>query len=105
MVTDPTQYDDALSTDDVFDLLADQRRRNALAVLRDRDCAVALPELAAETKARCDADPDRQDVEVSLHHAHVPRLAAAGVVRYDGSRVELTDAATQLDPFFELAEE
>ena len=79
-----------LSSAALFDLLADRRRRFALAYLADAaDGAVTFEALAEAVAAReCEGsgvvpDDRRTDVEVSLHHNHLPRLADAGLVEYD----------------------
>lgn len=104
---------DSLTTDQVFDLLADGQRRRAIAVLREADGKVELGELADETAARGEnADPadiseDRRErTAAMLHHAHLPRLEDADVAEYDpmGGTVELTDVADDLDPYFEVIE-
>ncbi|NHN59074.1 MULTISPECIES: hypothetical protein [Halorussus] len=112
-----SKYDEAaaasLTTDQTLELLADGRRRNAVAALRETDGAATLGELAAATAARLD-DVDRpavptdrrERVAASLHHSHLPKLADAGVVEYDPgeSRVVLTETAAELEPYFEVIE-
>ncbi|NEU57136.1 hypothetical protein [Halorussus sp. MSC15.2] len=46
----------------------------------------------------------RERTATMLHHNHLPRLEDADVVEYDPaeSRVELTDVATDLEPYFEV---
>ena len=112
-----SKYDEAaaasLTTDQVFELLADGRRRNAVAVLREIDGATALGELAEATAARVDGvdraavTTDRRErIAASLHHCHLPKLADAGVVEYDPdeSRVVPTETAAELEPYFEVIE-
>ncbi|WP_134670514.1 DUF7344 domain-containing protein [Halorussus marinus] len=103
-----------LTTDEVFELLSDADRRCALVVLRRADGAVSLGELASATVAIAEdrdpegvADDERERTATALHHRHLPRLAEAGVVDYDPaeSRVELTDAAADLDPVFRMLSE
>ncbi|WP_135824329.1 DUF7344 domain-containing protein [Halorussus ruber] len=81
----------AESVSELFDALRRSNCRYALYYLQDRETAT-LAELATVvaswTQARA-ADPeivtpeDRQRVMVSLHHADLPALEDAGLVRYD----------------------
>lgn len=98
---------DALTTDQIFDLLGHEHRRHAITALRECDGAIGIDELTAEVHRRCADDPRRKQVETALYHAHLPKLDCAGIVRYDaeGERVKLTDSATQLTPFLELIDE
>lgn len=82
--------------DAVFAALADRERRAVVYFLHEHGTAT-VAELAdvvtgwvhgARGVATSD---DRERVRVALHHVHLPRLAAAGLVTYDadGQRVEL----------------
>ena len=91
---DPTELADA-----VFRVLSDEYRRCVLYYLQERESAT-VDELATVltgwTQAREDAfeiaTPDgRREVEMTLHHFHLPRMDEAGFVRYeyDSGEVEL----------------
>lgn len=70
----------------MFGLLANTERRIALHVLRKRrDERIEIHDLAetVSTAWPCDASLDSTTVEVTLRHAHLPKLAAAGIVEYD----------------------
>ncbi|MFB6143039.1 MAG: hypothetical protein ABEJ30_06820 [Halorientalis sp.] len=68
------------AVDDVFDLLAHDRRRDVCLFLTRTDrSVVTVDELAAALAV----DADRERLAVDLHHRHLPKLAAAGVVDYD----------------------
>lgn len=69
------------SLDAIFELLADQRRREALYVLDRREGPITVAELADEVATVVEAGPER--VAIALHHVHLPKLADAGVVSYD----------------------
>lgn len=79
------------STDQLFDALADERRRAVLDALSAAEQPVDVHRLAERVAARerrgDDAGrPPRDAVRralVSLHHAHLPKLADAGLVEYD----------------------
>lgn len=72
--------------DVAYDLLAHPRRRQLLAHLRasERTDRVFLDTLAADLTAAGDVEPTPQDeLAVELHHNHLPKLDAAGLIRYD----------------------
>lgn len=82
----------SVSLDTVFDLLTHQRRRYALACLKEHG-SLALADLADEVACRendCPITEVPEDevlrVYSALWHAHVPKLAAHGVVAYDQER-------------------
>jgi len=65
----------------VFDLLADEERREGCLFLMDSSVGVVrLDEIAAALAT--DAD-DRERLAIDLHHRHLPKLAAAGIIAYD----------------------
>jgi hypothetical protein len=81
------------SLDELLKLLAERRCRYALYCLEDADDAVfTLDEFAERIMAleRDWGDPeapcstaDHRTVTIELHHDHLPRLSAAGVIDYD----------------------
>ena len=107
MAADTERSADAASLppDHVFDLLADYRRRLALACLLDHEPAVSLPDLAEEVAVREFGRPVTDlsgetvlEVYFSLYHAHVPMLVEADVVTYDQER-DLVTVARNVDRF------
>ncbi|WP_114579504.1 ArsR family transcriptional regulator [Saliphagus sp. LR7] len=70
-------------------LLADSTNRTILTVLNEAAQDLSVNEIATELVSRNEApsqptDEDRlQRVMLSLHHNHLPRLAEAGVIRYN----------------------
>lgn len=99
--------------DELFDALADWRRRCVLRCLQASDRPTALADVAAEVAARtsdsASAEVSEETVErvyASLYHVHVPKLADVGVVDYDRDRatVALTDDADRARPFLEAAD-
>lgn len=105
MSPDEQRNDGGLSTDEIFDVLGHEHRRHAISALREHDGETTLGRLVEETSNRTDDDPHR--IAIAFQHSHLPRLQGTGVVTYDADRdrVELTDAATDLEPFFELTGE
>lgn len=91
-----------LSVDDLFDVLSPARRRETLAVLTECHSAVDVESLARDVAAReRDVAPDTlsesdvEEVHVTLHHVHLPKLDDAGLVDYhrDDGSVTATSAA------------
>jgi hypothetical protein len=85
--------DDALSPDDVFELLSDDCRRHALSILAAHGESLTLADLADEVAVRLHDAPLGElsaetvaEVYMSLYHHHVPKLAAEDVVAYDQER-------------------
>ncbi|OLZ41888.1 hypothetical protein A6E15_13240 [Natrinema saccharevitans] len=79
--------------DDAFALLADQRRRLLLRVMRTYDEEVTLPDAAEEVAVRetghsvTNISAERvTEVYLSLYHDHLPRLVDAGLLAYDQER-------------------
>ncbi|WP_323674398.1 hypothetical protein [Halorubellus sp. PRR65] len=97
---DGTTADDAAepSDDEVFELLANQRRRFVLHYLRRRpDESVSLSTLSEAVAGwEHGVDPaeldyrERKSVRNSLHQFHLPKLDDAGIVSYDDRDGEIT---------------
>ncbi|QLK25010.1 hypothetical protein HYG81_12955 [Natrinema zhouii] len=91
--TDDEPDASAETLDDVFALLADQRRRLLLSVMHTYSEELTLPDAAEEVAIRetghkvADISPERvQEVYLSLYHDHLPRLVDAGLLEYDQER-------------------
>lgn len=83
----------APSLDALFEVLSDRRRRILLELLRTTDAPIALADAVREVLEREHetqfgelSDEIVEDVHVSLHHVHVPKLVTAGLVEYDADR-------------------
>lgn len=99
---------------DAFDLLADDRVRYALYLLRAFGGTTGLDELATGLAAREEGvepgavdDDARHRVETDLYHSEVPKLTDRGVVDFDAdtAAVTLTDCGERLAPYLEFARE
>lgn len=104
---------DRSSTDTLYQLLADDRRRRVLSFLtRNSGEAVSVDRLVDDITEHEWPDPGpashRERVAIDLHHVHLPKLADAGVidhdpvdetVRYEGSEsiTILLDAADDIE--------
>ncbi|WP_232688290.1 DUF7344 domain-containing protein [Halobacterium zhouii] len=98
---------EALSRDQVFHLLQNQRRRGVLRYLenaatdrvRMRDVAEAIAAAEHGTSVDALSSKQRQRVYVPLYQNHLPKLDAEGVLDYEQDRgfVERRPAAAQLE--------
>lgn len=84
-------------------LLMAERRRIAIDILADRPAPVNLKVLAAEVAEReAGVDATSEDavkrVMTTLHHTHLPRMDAAGVIDYDPSEFRVISATLYLSP-------
>lgn len=105
-----------LTEDEVYDVLSNARRRAALHYLfqqRNSEDWPTLRELSREvaawetdTATEDVAAEDRRRIHVAMHQTHLPTMEDHGVVEYDDSEkvVELTDHATDLRVFLEVAD-
>jgi len=101
----------ALSTDEAYDILSDQRRRYAIHHLKQLDTAVSVQDLAEQVAAWENEKPieqlnsqERKRVYISLYQSHLSTLDDEGIVEYDeeNGMVSLTDAADDLNIYFEV---
>lgn len=100
------------SVDSLLDALADDRRRYVLTHLRESENAVRPDELAdavvarerertAETQV-----PTRENVAISLHHRHLPKLERVGLTERTADGIALTErGASAAVQFFAASSE
>lgn len=91
---DPSLEEFPLSLDAILDLLANRRRRHLIEYLQDvpRDVGSfeeATKYIITQLAIRTGEQPNHDDVQSSLQHIHIPKLADAGVVEYDIRSQEL----------------
>jgi len=105
-----TDSQNALSRNEIFDLLSNSRRRYMLTYLANSPDAVTLQDLARKIAARENNCPvedvtqkQQKRVYVSLYQTHVARLSEAGVISYDDSSGHLTlqRRASEVTPYLE----
>lgn len=87
MNVEPTRTTDEPNRDELFEALADRRRR-VVAVLRAAGERLTLAELADELARRAGTDPDAaapdpERLRIGLYHRHLPLLERAGLVEFD----------------------
>lgn len=85
-----------------FDLLSSEVRRDIVAALHETR-SIRRPDLTA-TLADGDGETARRRLRIALHHRHLPRLADAGVIEYDGETVTATSRLEQLANSLSLAD-
>jgi DNA-binding transcriptional ArsR family regulator len=103
MGTDSPQVDgvDAEAVDDAFRAQSDATRRHLLAYLDERGDAVAVSDLVEDLATALNEDGasarprDEEALALRLHHVHLPKLEAAGLVEVaegpTGRTVRLSD--------------
>jgi|GEM_PF-1316295 len=75
-----------LSADERYELLAAERRRTVLTALAEEGAPIGLEELTAAVAARESGETPEEALDqlaVSLHHVHLPRMDDLGVLDYD----------------------
>jgi hypothetical protein len=84
---------DDVSMDRIFTVLGNERRRYALAYLSTRTGVVTMADLVERVAAwECGKHPkqlgsrERERVQVSMCHSHLPKLADASAIAYDGEQ-------------------
>lgn len=91
--------------DELFEVLYHPRRRFTLQYLQIVETPISVGELttelvawAAEQPAADHSGADGDTIEVELVHCHLPKMADAGVVRYDATRktVALADRTDEV---------
>ncbi|WP_276257066.1 DUF7344 domain-containing protein [Halomontanus rarus] len=98
----------ALTEDQIFHLLQNQRRRNVLRYLQGTDEPVRMRDIAEQVAAwehdttlEALTSNQRQRVYIPLYQSHLPKLDEEGIIDYQQSRgiVERNSLADQLDPY------
>lgn len=104
------RYRDSELRSQIFESLANCRRRTVVSILLNRDSSLTERELAGLLVETDPGEPDTESISerirtihTDLCHVHLPRLESAGLVNWD--RVEATVTATDhpafRDPQFE----
>lgn len=107
---DVTSTPASLSTDTLFNVLANQRRRYVLHALKEHETPLSLAALATKVAALENERPgteiprdEHERVHASLWHSHVPKLDDAGIVEFDreSDTVTLAEDTKTLEPYLE----
>lgn len=102
--------DSELSTDEMFELLSNRRRRYAIHHLKEEEDTELGPLSQQVAAWENDTTPtevtsaERKRVYTSLQQFHLPKLDDKGIVTFDdrAGTVELTDSAADLDVYLEV---
>ena len=83
--------------DELFKVLSHSRRRFMLRYLQPVETPLSVDELTTELVAwedqRTGADQSRDErvsIKISLLHNHLPKMADAGIIKYDATRQTVT---------------
>ncbi|ELZ80466.1 DUF7344 domain-containing protein [Haloferax larsenii] len=99
-----------LSKDVVFEILKNQRRRDALRYLKENDGEAKLGDMAEFIAAKENdidiaalSSSQRKRVYIGLYQCHLPKMDSAGVVDFDKNRgdIRILETAKQLDQYLE----
>ncbi|GAA0514266.1 hypothetical protein SAMN04488066_103151 [Halorubrum aquaticum] len=102
-----------VSDDELYDVLANQRRRFAVHLLKREEETMEIGEMAEQIAAwENDVDmaeitgSDRKRVYTALQQSHLPKMDRAGVVHFNKNRgvVEPTDALENIDLYMDVVE-
>ncbi|WP_418284357.1 DUF7344 domain-containing protein [Halorubrum sp. DTA46] len=103
-----------ITEDELFDVLANQRRRFAVHLLkREDDSSIAIGEMAEQIAAWENGiemteitGNERKRVYTALQQSHLPKMDDAGVVEFNKDRglVEPTPALTDVDLYMDVVE-
>jgi hypothetical protein len=89
-MTQNTNTTDSLSVSEQCELLASNRRRAILRYLTARPGEPVDRDELADFLLAHGEEADRQDIILTLQHAHLPKLADAGVITYQREQRQLT---------------
>jgi DNA-binding transcriptional ArsR family regulator len=104
---------DRISTDEIFFLLKNRRRRAVIELLLEAggqaqfdDLVLAIAAREKEKNVEEITYKERKSVHTSLYQSHLPKLQDAGVVEYDrrSGSVILTDAIEAIRPYLDVSE-
>ena len=96
-----------IAFDTVLDLCADQHRRIALGALANEQRSLTVNDLTKAIVKHNHHTPmiempkgSLTELQISLHHAHLPKIEASGLIDYDQERgrVEPTAQLEQIQP-------
>ena len=99
-----------LSKDVLFELLKNQRRRDAIRYLEENDGEATLSDMAEHIAAKENditvealSSSQRKRVYIGLYQCHLPKMADTGVIDFEKNRgdIELQPPAEQLDPYLD----
>lgn len=109
----PSEPTIEISEDEVFEMLANQRRRFAVHLLKREEQSLTIGRMAEQIAAwENDVDAaeitgsERKRVYTALQQSHLPKMDRAGIVEYDKNRgtIEPTAALEDVDVYMDVVE-
>ncbi|RDI69626.1 DUF7344 domain-containing protein [Halopelagius longus] len=100
--------EETLSKDVIFEILKNQRRRDAIEYLKQNDGEAKLGDMAEYIAAKENgidiatlSSSQRKRVYIGLYQCHLPKMASSGVIDFEKNRgdIELKPMAEQLEPY------
>ncbi|NGM67673.1 hypothetical protein G6M89_01385 [Natronolimnobius sp. AArcel1] len=97
----------SITFDTILDLCGDGHRRIVLAILSAEQRSLTVNDLRStiltynhHTPVTDASEAVLTEIQIALHHTHIPKLESAGVIEYDSERqlVEPTEQFDQLQP-------
>lgn len=108
---DGHRNDPSLTTDEVFEILKNERRRAVLRYLREHDGYAELSDVAEhiaaaenDTTVQQLTSQERKRVHVALYQYHLPKMDLHRVIEYDKDRgtIELLDSVSEMESYLDL---
>ncbi|MDS0295119.1 DUF7344 domain-containing protein [Halogeometricum luteum] len=102
------EVQELLSKDTIFELLKNQRRRDAIQYLKQNDGEAKLGDMAEFIAAKENdidiaqlSSSQRKRVYIGLYQCHLPKMATSGVIDFEKNRGDITlkQTAEQLEPY------
>lgn len=103
-----SDVEETLSKDTIFEILKNQRRRDAIEYLKQNDGEAKLGDMAEFIAAKENgidiatlSSSQRKRVYIGLYQCHLPKMASSGVIDFEKNRgdIELKPMAEQLEPY------
>lgn len=100
--------EETLSKDVVFEILKNQRRRDAIEYLKRNEGEAKLGDMAEfiaakenDIEIKALSSSQRKRVYIGLYQCHLPKMASSGVIDFEKNRgdIELKRTAEQLEPY------
>lgn len=102
------EVQELLSKDTIFELLKNQRRRDAIQYLKENEGEAKLGDMAEFIAAKENdidiaqlSSSQRKRVYIGLYQCHLPKMANSGVIDFEKNRGDITlkPMAEQLEPY------
>lgn len=98
-----------LSQNEIFQILSSHRRQRVIEICERATAPVSLSDLAQEIAAIEEekeitelTGTERKRIYTSLQQTHLPRMARAEVINYDGRTIELTKEGSAITEYTDM---